>query len=198
MDMSAKVPGDHRHCADHPGDKAKLLPTVAAVTSPSSLSVKSDVRGDAEKCQKKSSATVDSWRRKSMCAALAACSAAAVLLAAAALSAFVFLWLASMNNGYSDTATPTVKDGGGGAPSSVPTPSPKAPPRLTGLYILERLDSNFGAYLSSLGLPEQVSSMVLKAGEVVRIEAPSAENGIWHVDIKTGKMNEKASASFFI
>ncbi len=55
-----------------------------------------------------------------------------------------------------------------------------------GLYILERLGSDFRGYLKSLKLPRQVADIVLKSAEVVEIVEPESEQEEWKIVTTAG------------
>jgi len=112
-----------------------------------------------------------------------AIAAALALLLVAASLGWALAWMVSGETGGGGGLTP--EPSSLSSPSAVSTPSPLRR-RLSGLYILERLDPNFGAYLRSSGVHDQVASVVMRASEVMRIEAPAASGGEWRMEIKTG------------
>ena len=67
--------------------------------------------------------------------------------------------------------------------------SPQWSPNLSGTYALVGLDGDFGAYLSSLNVPEFLHELIANAGETIEVAEPigAEEEGLWTIRRVTGE-----------
>ena len=67
-------------------------------------------------------------------------------------------------------------------------PPPQWSPNLSGTYALVGLDGNFGAYLSSLNVPEFLHELIANAGETMEVLEPKDSDGLWRIRRVAGEL----------